>query len=246
LEKEKVIHPNLSYGRENEQNLFNAIEEYLEEYKYLNLEFQENGRTQFLVKSVTGVEKTGTKTSDRRKGDIELRTAAGKNVPISLKQVDAAGWESPETYWGEHARNMLEYALVNYPNEIKLKSNNGIMSLNKEIALEATTNEAKDLVFGSDIYQNGAVIKQTWKSGHFDWDSNFKTLTLDCHAVIRDIYDVASEDYPYFQIRNFENKNPKYLYPGLSILAVTKKSTRNSKILPSTARNYQGWKEAAA
>jgi hypothetical protein len=246
LEKNKVIHPKLTQGRENEQNFFNAISEYVDEYKIINIEFTENGRTELKVPNVVEIVRTSAITNDRKKADVTLITSKGQKIPISLKQIDAPGWESPETYWGEKSRNILEYALLNFPKEIKLPSKDGKYRISKDIAVEASSQEAKDLMFGSDIHPHGAVVKQTWQSNHFDWDHKFRTLTLETKYVLQNVSDVPYEDYPFFQIRNFENKNPKFLYPGLGILAVTRKAAKNSKILPNNAKNFINYESRKA
>jgi hypothetical protein len=240
-QKNKKIPKKLTLGRNNEQNFYIIIKEHLKIYEKFNIEFQENGGTQFLVKDVVNVVKTGKNIKDRKKGDINLVTSTHRKIPISLKQSDAPYWETPDTYWGETAKNVLEYALAK--GKINLVPYNNVYRLSNEIAIMATKEEAHDLIFGNDIYGQGAIIKQTWNYGYVRWDDAFKTLFLQCKSVILEVEDVPPEDKPYFQIRNHKDKNSKYLYPGLMLLAVRKELTKKNQILPEEARPYQEWKK---
>jgi hypothetical protein len=241
--KDTIKLPTMSAGRKNELDFYNAIHEYLEVYKNINIEFQVNGRTDFFVKNITDIIDVSTKkTKERLKSNMNLVTYRGI-VPISIKQADAPGWESPETYWGEITQHVFEYVLDTYPKLVKLKNKNGIYNLDPEIDIQTSSQEAQDVIFGDDIYKHGAVIKQTWETRYFDWDYRFNTLILECKTIIQNLNDVPFEDYPFFQIRNFENKNPKYLLKGLGVLAVTKKTIAKRHILlenqeAQTAKQY--------
>jgi hypothetical protein len=244
--------PIISAGRRNELNFYHTIREYLDLYENINIEFEIGDRTEFFVKNVTDIiDVSKVRSKERLKSDMNLITRHG-TVPISLKQIDAPGWESPETYWGETAEHVLEYALDTYSRHLKLrKTQTGIYIIDPEVDIQADPKEAKDVIFGDDLFGRGAVIKQTWQAKHFDWDYRYNTLIVECKVVIRDMNDIPFEDYPFFQIRNFENKNPKYLLKGLGLLAVTRKTLAKRRILidmeeESTAKRYVSPKHTLA
>ena len=235
LKKNKKVGKHLTFGRENEANLAIIISDYLKVHGNINIEFTKHGRTIFAVNNVVKVNKTGKDIANRKKADIELVDGQGRRIPLSLKQNDSPFWESPDTYWGATARMVLDYALAKKHTE--LQPFDGIFRLSNGIAIKATQQEAKDLIFGNDILPNGAILKQTWQQGHVKWFDDHAVLALECTEVIRTLSDVSDSDSAYFQIRNHRDKNSKHLYPGLYLLAVRKETVKNDSILPPEARH---------
>src|ERR1035437_3142496 len=217
-----VIEKNLASvfirGKQNEDDLLTIIKLHLERYKKMDIAFQEDGNTIILCKDIISIEDTsGTITHVNNlvsKTYIKLKTQNGRMIPFSLKQLDAPDWETPDTYWGQTARKVLDYAL--YKNLTQIEPGE-ISRLTKAIAIQANQKETHAVVFGHDIYRNGAIIKQTWHSSLYKWDVN-GTLYLECEKIIQNDIDIPVSDLPYFVIRNNKTKVKVWAKPYKGIV----------------------------
>jgi len=234
LKEHKVVA--VQAGKSNELVLYNTINEYLKQYESLNIKFLANGKMYF-VADVNEVIHAAHDTSGRRKADINLQGAFSGTFSLSLKEPKFAAWEAIETYWKDK-KNVLEYALDTYPSKVSLEKIGNEYYLQPSIAVKCSSNEARDVIFGSDILGKGLVVSQSWKSGHFDWDHKSRTLILDCENVLQAMSDVDSRLWPYFQLRNHGGHKSKFL-EGIAANAVPFENLSPSDlILPNNARSY--------
>lgn len=171
---------------------------------------------------------TGLDTKNRSKSDIVLK--GNIDYPISLKKDNAEVWESADNYIGEKARKILDKLINNGIVELKL-TDNGVYYLKPNVAFLPDEKEKNDVVFGSDILPNGAVIVKS-----FDADIEIRVnddgwLEIPVTKVITNLNDLDDHDDVVFLIRNNSSRNSKKLgYKGLRVLAVYK-SRLNKNIL---------------
>src|ERR1039458_8174796 len=170
-------------GKTNELVLYNTIREYLNQYETLNLKFH-TGSRMFLVSDVTDAIHVAHDTAGRRKADVNLLGAFSGAYSLSIKEPKFVAWEAVETYWKDKS-NVLDYALATFPSKVDLHKTGNEYVLSPSISVKCNLNEAKDVIFGTDILGKGLVLSQSWKSGHFDWDERSKTLSLVCDDIIR-------------------------------------------------------------
>ena len=237
LKEKKII--KIQPGKANELVLYNTIKEYLKQYSVINIKFQTSGKF-FYIANVNKVEHVARDISERKKSDINLFGAFFGSYSLSIKEPKFAAWETVETYWTEK-RNVLDYALDNFSNKVILKKVGNEYTLNPAISIRCTNEEARDVIFGSDILGKGLVISQKWKSGHFDWDESSKTLILDCENIIHAMSDIDRKLWPYFQLRNHKGHKSIFL-PGIAANAVPFVNVSSSDLVVldvDVAKNYQ-------
>jgi hypothetical protein len=223
-------------GKTNELVLYNTIREYLNQYETLNLKFH-TGSRMFLVSDVTDAIHVAHDTAGRRKADVNLLGAFSGAYSLSIKEPKFVAWEAVETYWKDKS-NVLDYALATFPSKVDLHKTGNEYVLSPSISVKCNLNEAKDVIFGTDILGKGLVLSQSWKSGHFDWDERSKTLSLVCDDIIHAMSDVDSKMWPHFQLRNHGGHSSKFL-PGIAANAVPFQDlSSNNLILPDIARTY--------
>lgn len=111
---------------------------------------------------------------------------------------------------------------------IELKQHEeGYYTITPNFAVRATDEETKNVVFGSDIYGNGAVITRTFKSDDFQINENI--LKITCSDIIEDMSDIPDEKRVWFLVRN--DKTRAGVIRGIRVLAVYEK-----RINPSVLR----------
>jgi hypothetical protein len=211
-------------GVKNEHELVRLIKEQINTYGSANVTFQDaNGRT-LTIEGVTNVDATGTDVKDRKKADVLLKNNL-KNVPVSIKQVNAEMWESADTLFGKRARVILDKLVADgivelLPGEGR-KTRTGIVptyKLSKEIVVEPTEQDAQAAVFGSDINPEGGIIIQDFLPNHFVQKDN--NITIECYAVIKNKDDIPESHLMYFLIKNFPGRAALGYY-GIGTQAVT-------------------------
>jgi len=225
----------VSAGKSNELVLYHTIKEYLDQYKIIDIKFQEGNRRFFLISGVTDVADVSKKTGERRKSDINLTGQFSGTFALSLKEKKFPSWETVETYWKDK-HNVLAYAIANQ--KTKVETIGTEFSLSQSIAVKCKPFEAQSVIFGSDIHDKGLILTQTWKSGNFDWDYKNRTLIIETVDIIHAMSDVSSSMWPYFQLRNHSGHKSKFL-PGVHALAVPFDNLSSKDvILPESSRTY--------
>ena len=171
---------------------------------------------------------TGTDTKNRRKADLVLQ--GNLDYPVSLKKDNAETWESADDYMGAKARRVVDELVEKGVVELEL-TDKGVYRLKPNVAFLPTEEEKRDVVFGSDILPNGAVVVKS-----FDLDTTVSVddegwFEIPVTKVITSLDDVDDHDDVAFLIRNNASRNSKKLgYRGLRVLAVYK-SRLNKNIL---------------
>lgn len=209
-----------SAGLGNESILVDAVNNHIHEFGPVDVEFLGPGAGSFLVKGVTAAEGAGSDTKGRKKSDVNLVAASGK-IPISVKKDNAVYWESADTFYGPRAATKIDELLES--GEIEIIDKGGYYNISPNIAIAATPQETKDVVFGNDILGNGAVIKKTFTSGAFSYDQAKNTLVVQSTYVITDISHVTGDYSVWFFIRNDKTRKSVPGYPGIRVLAAYEK-----------------------
>lgn len=229
-----------TFGRGNEFNFIGALKEYQADYgKPLTVKFIGPQAT-FTTKNIVKIEHTGAKNVfQRHKADAHLIDVRGQHYPVSLKDDSASFWESADTYWGEKSAKFLHWALQT--NETSLIDNGaGGVSLKPTIAVPATTQETRDVVFGADIFGHGAVLVKKFTPDSFQWNDARDMLSVTCTDVITSIEQVRGGHEVYFWVRNERGRNPKHLQKGLRVMAAMKRTLYGVKVFGDDARSKAG------
>lgn len=183
----------------------------------------------FNIMGCSGAEPVGGDTKGRRKADVVLKSINGDVYPISIKKANAEIWESADSYFSEEATKLIQEAIRK--GNVELTQKGGVYVIQPNIAVEATRQEKIDVIFGSDIAQNGAIVTGTFSNKSFDFDG--ATLKINCDHVATSLRDIERTDKDvFFLIRNDKSRRSIRDYPGLRVLAVYKKRiNRNVKVL---------------
>ena len=161
----------------------------------------------------------GADTTGRKKADIVLKDKNNNLYPISIKKDDAETWESADNYFSAEAKTIIQKAVNE--NKTKLLAESTYFKIEPNIAVKATVEEKKQVVFGSDLENKGAVVTKTFVSNSFKQEED--TLIIECTHVITSLDDVKDDEDVYFLIRNDKTRKSIKEYPGIRVLAVYKK-----------------------
>lgn len=210
-----------SAGVDNEvmmvQEIKNAIKD--SDNNSITLIFKHGG-SMFKLTDVTEVIGAGADTAGRKKSDVNI-ISKGKTIPISLKKDNAENWESADSYWGEKARQYVDFAVEK--GDVKLEQEGKIFKITPNLAVKSTKEEKTNVVFGSDILPGkGAVIKKTFSKEDFKFDGKKNILFITVTEIIRTLSDIeGSPSDVWFLIRNDRTRLGSPIgYPGLRVLAV--------------------------
>mgnify|MGYP000182062293 FL=1 len=183
----------------------------------------------FKVMGCVGAEPVGTDTAGRKKADVVLKDTEGNVYPISIKKANAETWESADSYFSEEAARLIKKAVDQGDSQLTERS--GVYFLKPNIAVEATRSEKIDVMFGSDIARNGAIVTGNFSSRSFNLDDEI--LIINCDHVATRLSDIEGTDKDvFFLIRNDKTRRSIREYPGIRVLAAYKKRiNRNVKVL---------------
>lgn len=224
-----------SAGVENEDNFVNALNYLLEQCDGCDV-LLTDGVHKFLIKGAVKATSVGSFTSGRRKADVVVETT-GKPVNISIKQDNAEYWESVDTYWREKALYFLKKAIAKKDISVKTLPN-GVKEITPNLAIEATDDEAKDVIFGRDILKNGCVITRTFRGSDFNYKGKDDLITILCTSVITSLRDVPDGRKVFFLLRKDVRRRAISGFPGIRALATYKsRLTGNVKTIPLSKRN---------
>jgi hypothetical protein len=219
-----------SAGVANEIELAGIIASMIEKYKKVNVRFVDPRGKELTLKNVTDVDVAGRDTKDRKKADVVLKSKGGQ-LPVSIKKVNADMWESADSMFGKRAKEILDKLVddgVVKLRKIKMRGDQPVYELSKEIVMEPTEEEAMQAIFGSDINPKGGVVVQTFKPEHFVQEKN--NITIECHAVIASKEDIPESHIMVWLLRNDSDRNSKTMgIAGIRPLGVTMKRAFGAK-----------------
>lgn len=206
--KDVGIQGDKSAGVANEAELASMLQSMVEKYTSIDVTFRDPRGKTLVIKGVTEVELTGKDVKNRKKADVILKSKT-KQLPVSLKKLDAETWESADTMFGAKAREIIDKLVDDSVITLnKLPGDDGY-SLSKEIVVEPTEEEAMSAVFGTDINPAGGIVIQTFKPEHFVQEGN--KVTVDAHAVIKTKEDIPESHLMVWLIRNNAGRLSKAL-----------------------------------
>lgn len=192
----------------------------------------EGKNKKFNIMGCVGAEPVGSDTAGRKKADVVLKNSKGEIYPISIKKSNAEIWESADSYFSNEAAKLINKAVNDGITKLIQKS--GVYVLQPNIAVEATKQEKIDVIFGSDISRNGAIVTGNFSAKSFDLVD--ETLKIKCDHIATSLRDIERTDKDvFFLIRNDKTRRSIKDYPGIRVLAVYKKRiSRNVKVIKRT------------
>jgi len=210
-----------SAGVANETNLVQAINYVIEKYGVCNVLFTD-GKHKHLIVDAKVARRTGEDTAGRKKADLTITDSKNKVVPVSLKKDNAEYWESADSFWRESAKHFLDKAVKDGDVTVQNLAG-GVIKITPNIGIEATVEETKSVVFGSDILPNkGSVVTRTFVGDDFKYTGEDNTLTINCSSVITKLSEIPDSKKVWFLIRNDSTRKSIPNYPGTRALAAYK------------------------
>ena len=220
----------------------------------INIEFQakEVHTKGVLIKDVVNCIGVGTDTKDRKKADIILIDKNGKQTPISIKQDNAAIWESSDTYFGKYARDIFErldlMAQVDYKKDVWVDSKkpargkaskdsgyNWTLEKGSEFKVKITDPKIiKDVCFGNDILGKGFIIQKTFTDTPLILkEINGETRTFACPVTFLALTVdeiINSRHCVYLLCRNNAGRaNATMGYRGLRVIVMMGDQRKNAR-----------------
>lgn len=192
----------------------------------INIVFKAPNR-EFTIVGCVSASGVGTDTAGRKKADVVLKDSNNKVYPISIKKDDAETWESADSYFGQYAKTILEKAVA--AKKVKIVDHKTYFSIEPNIAVPATLNEKKAVVFGSDLLPAGAVITKTFASSSFSQDGD--VMTIQVSHIITKLEEVKGDKDVFFLIRNDKTRKSIKEYPGIRVLASYKKRINKNVVV---------------
>lgn len=221
--KDKGVQGDKSAGVANEIELASILQSVIEKYGSAHITFVDPRGKSLTINNCNQVDISGRDAKGRKKADVVL-VSPDRNLPISIKKLNAEAWESADTMFGQKARaiidNLTDVGIVKLNKIEKSSEARPIFELSKEIVVEPTEEEAMAAIFGSDLNPKGGIIIQTFKPEHFVQDGN--RVKVECHAVITTKDEIPESHLMVWLIRNDPSRNSTTLgIPGIRIMAVT-------------------------
>lgn len=222
LDKEIVVKPKSkqgmkSSGLENEITIISKLNEECQKHDEINVTFVDNCSKEYKCFGLISCKEMGRDTSNRKKADMILQ---GKehNYPISLKKDNAEVYESADGYASEKAKYLIEKLAKE--KKIKLECSNNVYKIQPTFAWKATEQEKINVVFGSDLCNNGAVIQKTFGTKPLE-KINKNNFICKVSYIFTDITEIKDSHDVWFYVRNDSSRNSKALgFRGLRVLAV--------------------------
>jgi len=223
LVKDIGIQGDKSSGVANEVELAGILQSVIDAYGSANVTFIDPKGNALTINNCTKVDISGRDAKGRKKADVVL-ISPGRNLPISIKKLNAEAWESADNLFGQKAKsiidNLVNKGLVKLNQIGTTTKNEPIFELSKEIVVEPTEKEALNAIFGSDLNPEGGIVIQTFKPEHFVQEEN--QVRVECHAVIRNKNEIPESHLMVWLLRNNKDRNSQALgIRGIRIMAVT-------------------------
>ena len=212
-----------SAGIANEVEIAGILESMIQKYGTADIIFRDNRGIELEIKNADNVIVAGRDTGNRKKADI-LITSEDQRLPISIKKLDAAAWESADSLIGAKAKTIIDKlvdeGLVELIKIGERRDGSPVYKLSKEIVIEPTVDEAMSAIFGNDINPEGGIIIQTFKPEHYTQEGD--VITVEAHAVIKSIEDIPHSHLMVWLLRNDKTRNIASIgYAGIRPLGVT-------------------------
>lgn len=216
-----------SAGVGNELELASMMQSMIEKYGSINATFIDSRGKSISIQGATTVDASGRNpgrqsTGGIKKADVVLSSPT-QRLPISIKELSAASWESAEGSFGAKARviidNLIKQGAIRLD---KLQDDLGrdYYQLNKEIIVEPTEEESMKAIFGTDINPEGGIVIQDFKPHHFKQVGN--NVTIECYTVIKTKADIPESHLMVWRIGNSKTRPGKAIgYRGLRPQALT-------------------------
>lgn len=216
-----------SAGVGNELELASMMQSMIQKYKSINATFIDSRGKSISIQGATTVDASGRNpgrqnTGGIKKADVVLSSST-QRLPISIKELSAASWESAEGSFGAKARviidNLVKQGAIRLD---KLQDDLGrdYYQLNKDIVVEPTEEEAMKAIFGTDINPEGGIVIQDFKPHHFKQEGN--NVTIECYTVIKTKADIPESHLMVWRIGNSKTRPGKAIgYRGLRPQALT-------------------------
>lgn len=223
LVKDVGIQGDKSAGVANEIELASILQSVIDKYGSAHVTFVDPRGKSLTINNCNKVDISGRDAKGRKKADVVL-VSPDRNLPISIKKLNAEAWESADTLFGQKARGIIDKlrdnGLVKLNRVESSPDEKPIFELSKEIVVEPTEEEAMAAIFGSDLNPQGGIVIQTFKPEHFVQDGN--QVRVECHAVITNREEIPESHLMVWLLRNDSSRNSKVLgIPGIRIMAVT-------------------------
>ncbi|QFR56598.1 hypothetical protein CPT_Mendera_049 [Stenotrophomonas phage Mendera] len=203
-------------GIDNEDLLVKALNRYTTDYKKITVTF-EALNVKINVANVKFARHSGADTKGRKKADVVLETSSGE-VPISVKKDKAEMWESADSYWSANTGMVINHLLKK--GEITMEPNKNVYKIKPSVAIEATSEEKRDVVFGSDLLGKGFVAQKSYSESDFSFNLKAKELKINCTHLIQSEEDVHGDHDVWFLIRPDATRRSVKEWPGVRTLAV--------------------------
>lgn len=224
---------NRSAGLDNEDAMIDSINKFVK--KGAMKVCITDGTKKYEYNNVVEVKGVGTDTANRKKADVLLCTADGKEIPISIKKDNAEMWESADSYWAQTAKGLVDK--LEASGKVSVEKTGTVNKISPSIGIKATAAEKKAVVFGNDLLvpPTGFVVVRTFSSSDFNITPDGDCLKVTVTSIIDAITDLKGDKDIYFLIRNDSSRKGSKIRPGLRVLAVSK--TRiNKNVLVVTNR----------
>ena len=214
---------NKSAGIGNEVEIAGMIESVIQKYGTADITFIDDRGIELEIKNADNVVIAGRDTGNRKKADIVI-TSEDQQLPISIKKLDAAAWESADSLIGAKAKTVIDKLVSEGLLELiqigERKDGAPVYKMSKEVVIEPTEEEAMDAIFGNDINPAGGIIIQTFKPEHYTQEED--VVTVEAHAVIKSIEDIPHSHLMVWLLRNDKTRNIASIgYAGIRPLGVT-------------------------
>lgn len=170
---------------------------------------------------------TGTSWKGRQKADVVLTMTDGSLYKMSIKMDNASYWESSDRYYKLKARAILTGLIESGDVEL-IKTEHDVYRVSPNVCVQATEWEARDIIFGSDIEGNGAVLVRSFENADFIYEKDDHTLTIKCTKLIKTLENVDLNNDTWFVIRNDSTYSDGIL-PGFKGLRTTAANARACK-----------------
>ena len=212
-----------SAGIANEVEIAGMIESVIQKYGRADVTFTDDRGIELEITNANNVIVAGRDTGNRKKADIVI-TSDDQQLPISIKKVDAAAWESADSLIGAKAKTVIDKLVSEGLLELikigERKDGAPVYKMSKEVVIEPTEDEAMNAIFGNDINPAGGIIIQTFKPEHYAQDED--KVTVEAHAVIKSIEDIPHSHLMVWLLRNDKTRNIASIgYAGIRPLGVT-------------------------
>jgi hypothetical protein len=212
-----------SAGVANEIEMASLLQSVIGRYGSVNVTFVDPRGKTLTINDCTAVDVAGRDTGGRKKADVVLQSPK-RNLPISIKKLNAEAWESADNLFGKKARAIIDKLVKD--KQVKLnkleKTRDGapVFALSKEIVIEPTEEETMSAIFGSDLNPKGGIIIQTFKPEHFVQTG--QDVTIEAHAVIASRADIPESHLMVWLLRNDPGRNSTALgIPGIRVMGAT-------------------------